>query len=628
MWIRFTSAALLLLITSGCSSVSLPSMPWSGPAVQPNPTAEALFDEGMRYYENKKYVLAIDRFQRVKAEFPFSPQLIAAELKVADAYFLNKQYPEAVAAFREFQALHPTNENIPFVIYRLGESHFEQFTTTDRDQKMTEIAKGYFETVITSHPKSPYAEKAKEKLAKCLEYLAEHEFNIASFYLREKKYPAARDRFEEILRKYRNTPTAVKALFYLGETHREEKNGVKAALAYEALIQHYPESRLAGEAKTRLAQIEKEKHDPLAMLLIRERRPSYAAPAGGLAPGESVPQQTFDELNLVAKKEVVHEEPGSDRGFFSRMVDTLNPFSSSDKKEEPVKKTQTVKTKQAPPKEEESQGFFSSLWGSLNPFSSSSEEKKEAAKDPQLVGQIDQSLKQKGVDTAAQVASKPPASDLPKVEEPAAPPVDTKKLLREIDTSLQKQGASVAELPPTPEIAPVLNTPASEVQKPVPATAKVDSSPSATGLLSNIDEKLKSQGIEPPKVELPPPPSQAPARKEQPKKVELEPKLPVEKGPLFLERAELETQEKPTASAQEPRNEAQEQPPEKAQESPKTLPQSVVKGPPQPQPTKQIEPKPAETKTSEQGEEGTKGVFDQLREDAGRIGRILNPFSW
>src|SRR3972149_119883 len=152
--------AIFIFLLPGCSSISLPSLPswpWSTPATQPNATAEALFDEGTAYLNNKKYALAIDRFQKVKAEYPFSPELVPAELKLAEAYYLNKQYPEAAAAFKEFQTMHPSNENIPLVLYHLGLVHFEQFTSSDRYQKVTEIAKGYFEQVVKNHANSPYA---------------------------------------------------------------------------------------------------------------------------------------------------------------------------------------------------------------------------------------------------------------------------------------------------------------------------------------------------------------------------------------------------------------------------------------------------------------------------------------
>ena len=237
--------ALLLFVAwvSGCSSISMPSMPWSG--AKADPSAEALFDEGMRNFNDKRYVRAIDNFSKLRTDFPFHPQMMQVELKIADAYYLNQQYPEAITAFKEYQSMHPTNEQIPFVTLRLGQSYFDQFSAADRDQKNTEIAKGYFENVITAYPKSPEAAEAREKLAKCLEYLAEHEFNIAEFYFKQEKYPAARDRFEEIVRKYKDTPTAVKSLFYLGESYRNEKNAIRATLAYEALIQHYPKTQFA-----------------------------------------------------------------------------------------------------------------------------------------------------------------------------------------------------------------------------------------------------------------------------------------------------------------------------------------------------------------------------------------------
>src|SRR5690242_11025945 len=317
----------LAVSSSGCSSISMPSMPsfsWrSGPKA--DATAEALFDEGMRSFNEKRYVRAIDNFSKLRTDYPFSPQVTQVELKIADAYYLNQQYPEAINAFKEYQSMHPTNENIPFVLLRLGQAHFDQFTSTDRDQKNTEIAKGYFENVITSYPKSPEAAQAREKLAKCLEYLAEHEFTVAEFYFKQEKYPAARDRFEEIVRKYKDTPTAVKSLFYLGESYRNEKNAIRANLAYEALIQHYPQSQYAAQAKTQMALVEKEKHDPLALLLMRDRRPS-GAPAPEVKEDPALAK--LKDLNLVAKTEVVHEEPGDNKSFLSRVADKLNPFSS------------------------------------------------------------------------------------------------------------------------------------------------------------------------------------------------------------------------------------------------------------------------------------------------------------
>ena len=635
---RFKSTSILFLLASlsvsGCASVSLPSWPWSSPSSQPNATAEALFEEGIKYFNNQKYVLAIDRFQKVKAEFPFSPQLVSAELKLAEAYYLNKQYPEAAAAFREFQTLHPNNENIPFVLYHLGLVHFEQFTTNDRYQKVTEIAKGYFESVVKDHPNSPYAAPAKEKLAKCLEYLSEYEFNIATFYFNEKKYPAAIERLEGILRRYRDTPIAAKALYFLGESHRLEKNNVKAALAYEALIQYYPQDPLAKSAQLQLGELAKEKQDPLATLLKRDGRPASPATESRQPSAVSGQQKQEKELNLVAKKEVVYEEPGAEKGMFRRVLDTLNPFasSSSDMKENRGKKIETAKEGSS---KEESDGFFGSLWRGINPLAGGEKTKVENGQSPQLVNKIDESLQQQGIDSRTQdLASRPPVSDLPKSEEPAPPVTDTKELLGKIDSNLKKEGKNVAEVPPPPEPAPILRASSTAERKATAPRNEPSSSAATKGLLTGIDEALKRKGIEPQKEsekartpggsEASQPASIPASQPYSREKIELAPKLTVEKGPLFLDTGEYQAQEKTKESekARMPGGSEASQPASQ-------IPQAVVKGPPQP-----VKEKPAETKVAEKKspgpgeEEEPKGALERLKEDIGRLRDLLNPFGW
>jgi outer membrane protein assembly factor BamD len=625
---------LTTVLLAGCSAISIP---WPTSA-KPDPTAEALYEEGTRYLAEKRYVRAIDLLTKLKTEHPFSPHVTDAELKIADAYYLNQQYTEAINAFKEFQSLHPTNENIPFVVYRLGQAHLDQFTSTDRDQKNTEIAKGYFENVIQTYPKSPYAIDAREKLGKAVGYLAEHDFNIGMFYLQQEKYPAARERFEEIVRKYRGTPVAARSLFFLGESYRKEQNMVKASLAYEALIQHYPESKFVPEAKTYLAQLEKEKQDPLAMLLMRDRRPVAVA-------GAETSQQTAnnaklkDADNLVAKTEIVYEEPGSEKGIFRRVVDKINPFGSSgDDKKKPESATDVAAKNNANDKQD-SPGIVASLWNSANPFGAQGGTKatqpKEPSKNDQLVNQIDDSLKQKGIDSQTQTASlKPPASELPKDDAASAPPqtMDTAKLLGDIDANLKKSGTDVEAVPPPPEAHPAFKDPATAEVVAAKTKPKPEPQPqqdvASSGLLSSIDQKLKSQGVEPSNFQAPPTPDQmqSTSRQEPARKVELEPKVAIEKGPLFLPSTEMRIQEK-SASVEASTGPGNK--PEPAQTPPvpsgkQEFPRVLVQGPTQSQPVART----AEQRKPVSGQEEEKGIFDQLKGDMDNVGKILNPFGW
>lgn len=596
------------LALGGCSSASLPSMPsmslmpslpWSTPSIKDNAPAEVLYSEGVQLLAQKKYVPAIERFQKLRSDYPFAPELISAEIKLGEAYYLNKQYTEAVETLKEFEAMHPNNENIPYALYISGMAHFDQFSTADRDQKLTEIAKGFFERLVNNYPKSEYAAKAQDQLAKCREYLAEHEYDIASYYMREKKFPAARIRFEGIVRRYRTTSFAPKALYQLGETYRQEKNNVKAALAFEALTEHYPNDPLAKNARLQLTQIAQEKQDPLTALLKRETRDTVVA--------EKKPEgeDKYKDVPRVAKTEVVDEKPGAEKSMLGRMVDKINPFSSSSP--EPAKQAEQKQTAKASPR-------------TVSPQST------------QLIGSIDESLNRRGVEAggAKSAEQAPPAPDLPSIAETNLPTPNEAATLTAVDGRLEKKGTAVASLPPTPAAAPILKTPITEQEVVASSSKSARPLPNESELISNIDSKLKRQGIDAAqkdeaKLELPQgqkPVVTARPKTTTPEKV-LEPRMTTEKGPLFLPQQETPKQEKAPEAETATANSAAPAPP------PTSLPELAVKGPAQPQQQqKAAETKVAKANSTEEVDPEDRGLFDQLKEDLGRVGKLLNPFSW
>jgi hypothetical protein len=283
-----------------------------------------------------------------------------------------------------------------------------------------------------------------------------------------------------------------------------------------------------------------------------------------------------------------------------------------------------------------------SLWSGVNPFggqkpqpvkATATTNNSQAANNAQLVGQIDDSLKQKGIDSTTQTASLQTAPEtMSKVAEVKPPPqtMDTGKLLGDIDISLKKSGKNVEEMPAPPEAHPAFKDPA--VKEAVAATDKTKTNPepqqdvASTGLLGSIDQKLKSQGMEPAKFEAPPTANQAP-QQEPVRKVELEPKMAVEKGPLFLAPAQIPAQEKTPATSVTAN-------PEKKADSSETqqalgnreFPRTLVKGPSQPQPAaRTVEPK---RPTPPGQEDDPKNVLDQLKDDVENVGKVLNPFRW
>ena len=178
-------------------------------------TPDSLISEGLDNYQQKKYERAIEAFQKLKDRFPYNQYAIVAELKLADSYFLNKDYELAAVAYKEFEKLHPANEVIPYVIFQLAMCYFKQMPTIDRDQSYASSAIQEFGRLIKSFPKSEYISQAQTNLIIAKKNLVSHEFNIGEFYFKGKKYEAALGRFEGILRQFPDTPPPPKLDDYI-----------------------------------------------------------------------------------------------------------------------------------------------------------------------------------------------------------------------------------------------------------------------------------------------------------------------------------------------------------------------------------------------------------------------------
>ncbi len=163
---------------------------------------EELASQGMEQFDGKDYGDAVKTFTLLKERYPYSRYAILAELKLADAYFNDERYPEAISAYEEFARLHPKNEASPYVLYQIGECHYHQILTIDRDQTSTRQAILAFERLVKSHPGSPYEENAVKKVRFCRQHLADHEVYVGRFYYKSKHYQAALARFQGVLNGY------------------------------------------------------------------------------------------------------------------------------------------------------------------------------------------------------------------------------------------------------------------------------------------------------------------------------------------------------------------------------------------------------------------------------------------
>ena len=464
---RAVLAILAALVLSGCTSATgersrfprigdltgaVTELFESDPRSKDTPSAEALYKDGTDFFERGRYARSISFFQKLRDEYPFSKEAEAAELKIAEAYFRNEEYVHADETYKNYLTFQPTGRHIHHVKYQLGLVNLAQFTGVDRDLDKVKEASRYFASVVKDHPESEHIADARKKLAETRVHLAEREIYIGNHYLKEERYPAARERFETVLSRYADTPAAAEARAGL------------AAIPADAAV-----------SAARSAPAEPEKTEP----------------------GQFVTKSGYEYEAAVRKS----------------WYDYLNPFSrdrgGEEAEERPASPPETAAAErkgsaEEPAPEEEKRSW----WSRLNPFSRSGEEAEaavkaapapapaEAASAKAVVEGIDKTLGSAGD------APVPPVSKLPAEEKEEGPVLtDPAKVLGEIDARLGGEAAS-GGAPEAPDSDPTLFT---VKKKPRPDTGESADDEPKSVLLERIDRELGRQGNAP--VELPKPPA-------------------------------------------------------------------------------------------------------------------------
>jgi outer membrane protein assembly factor BamD len=209
---------------------------------------DELYNSAMNDMNEGNYQGAAKLFDEVERQHPYSPWATRAQLMAAFAHYEANQYDDAVVAIDRFVELHPANPDVPYALYLKGLCYYERISTVERDQEMTELAKRSFQELISRFPSSEYARAAKVKLELAIDNLAGKEMVVGRFYLQQKNYLAAINRFKRVVEVYQATTHVPEALLRMTEAYtaiglHDEARKTAAVLGY-----NYPESEWYADA--------------------------------------------------------------------------------------------------------------------------------------------------------------------------------------------------------------------------------------------------------------------------------------------------------------------------------------------------------------------------------------------
>lgn len=216
-------ALLLTLSLAGCGKEKFFSS--LGFRASSPDTAEGLALKGLDYYSHGKYEKAKRSFETLLNQYPFSEYSLLAELKTADSNYYLKNFEEAFLQYKDFEERHPTNEAIPYVMYQMAMCYYNQIDTIDRDTSTAVNAIYSFSRMLRAFPNSPYTQEARARIIAARNFMANHEYYVASFYERTYAYEEAKARLEYLLRQYPDTNIAPQAEMLLYDLRQDNPPG-------------------------------------------------------------------------------------------------------------------------------------------------------------------------------------------------------------------------------------------------------------------------------------------------------------------------------------------------------------------------------------------------------------------
>lgn len=245
------AAALSVLTVSACNrGANRPRL-----AYEERPV-EALYNTGYARIQSRRWADAVDYFQEVERQHPYSEWSRRAILMQIYAYYQDNHYQEAVAAADRFIALFPGNPSAPYAFYMKAICNFEQITDVGRDQGFAQAALDGLREVARRYPGTSYAIDATVKIDMVNDQLAGKEMAIGRYYQRANQPLAAMNRYKTIIdnQAYQRTSHTPEALYRLVEVNLQLGLKEEAMRNGSVLGFNYPGSAWYAEAYQLLSE--------------------------------------------------------------------------------------------------------------------------------------------------------------------------------------------------------------------------------------------------------------------------------------------------------------------------------------------------------------------------------------
>ncbi len=211
---------------------------------------ERIYSEAKAALNTSDYATALQYYTQLEARFPFGIYAQQSLLESAYAYYKQDEAETALATLDRFMRVYPLNSNMDYALYLRGLTNFtkdiglfEKYIPRDESQRDPGGARDAlkdFSTLVDRFPKSQYSEDAAQRIVYLRNRLAQHEVNVAQYYMRRGSYLAAANRGRYVIENYSRTPAMPDALLVMAKAYKILELNDLSEDAMRVLQKNYP----------------------------------------------------------------------------------------------------------------------------------------------------------------------------------------------------------------------------------------------------------------------------------------------------------------------------------------------------------------------------------------------------
>lgn len=243
---RIAAVAAMAAGAGACDTLSAIN-PFGGekykPEIVPVVPPEQLYNQGLARSQSGDFSGAAKRFEDIDKQHPFSAWSQKGLLMTAYARYEGGEYDDAVIAAKRYLTLHPSSQEAAYAQYLMAMSYYKQVPDITRDQDRTELALRALVELVDRYPKSEYVDDAKFKIQVIRDQLAGKEMGVGRYYLEQRNYAGAVNRFRDVVAKYQTTRHVEEALMRLTEAYMAMGVVSEAQTAAAVLGHNFPDSQ-------------------------------------------------------------------------------------------------------------------------------------------------------------------------------------------------------------------------------------------------------------------------------------------------------------------------------------------------------------------------------------------------